>query len=226
MLHFWMRMGRRIRPWILVVALAAAGAGGCYSSEGPAPTDGEPEYDARDVAGDADVRPDADAEVLEDGDARPDADAEALGDGDVPRDGDAEADCIPGSFYGPGPTCETDDDCRREVGECSTCSGSDTWPDGCGGWVGWRWCEPGYGECPGPDADADSPSDADGDCTIASWYGPSPLCESDAECESEHGSGWVCDGYEEYADSCGGTILWGPVCRPPDAPDGGTDSGE
>ncbi|MDI7268690.1 MAG: hypothetical protein QME96_11920 [Myxococcota bacterium] len=87
------------------------------------------------------------------------------------------------------------------------------------------------GDDPQPDVAADIDNDADQDvlpdgaddgrtdCTPYAYYGPR-TCASDAECEAENGTGWVCDEYRIYDDGCGGTVRWGPLCRP-----GGTDAG-
>lgn len=54
--------------------------------------------------------------------------------------------------------------------------------------------------------------DAQKDCLPAVFYGP-PACNSNEECEKQHGPGWYCSS-EQFSDGCGNTVtFWS--CQPP-----------
>ncbi len=163
MIARFMKLGSRIRPWMVAVAMACGTA-----SAGCGKDDDDPQ---RDVA--ADIDNDADQDVLPDG-----AD-------------DGRADCTPYAYYGPR-TCATDADCEAENGSGWYCDESNSYDDGCGGRIPWPLCRPG-GTDAGADsdaADADDdappmlygplPTDADTDAedaeeeTPGTFYGPPP----------------------------------------------------
>ncbi|MBI5490109.1 MAG: hypothetical protein HY905_22435 [Deltaproteobacteria bacterium] len=192
-----MRTVKKVRPWMVAVALAGGAAwasscddGGrtCVPDEPTCTTDEE--CVARNGPGsycrtDTVLVPDGCGNLVDwgricsaVGDADADADADDVAvdaDADVPSEtpGDADADCVPAVFYGPDPICADDAQCESEFGTGWTCTGYESLPDTCGGTVNWGpFCEPPGGA----DADADV---NDGSDDMVVYYGPPPVDASD-----------------------------------------------
>ena len=146
MLKRWMRFGRRVRPWMVAVALAL-GIGltaSCGDDDsGPVDTGNDTISDA-DGGGEADAVPDAEPDVEPDTepDGDPDAEPDAEPDADVdPGDqAEAESDCGPAGWYGPMP-CESDEQCQTDYGAGWYCDETATVTDPCtDGTISWPVC--------------------------------------------------------------------------------------
>ena len=191
-----MRTVKKVRPWMVAVAMATGAAwaascddsgGSCVPDELRCTTDeecvernGPGSYCSTGTV----LVPDGCGNMVDWGRvcvSSGDADAGADADADVPAEaegtGDADADCVPAMFYGPDPICSNDTECESEYGAGWTCTGYETFPDTCGGTNNWGpTCEPPGG--------ADDDADADpGDVT--NYYGPPPV---DAEDYSDVGT--------------------------------------
>lgn len=194
MITRWMRQMKKIRPWMVAVALAcgaplwspACGGGGDDSEQDVAP-------DAADVT--------EDATTADDG-GSPD---EATPGEDATTPDDGSADCVPAVFYGPPELCTDTAQCETDFGAGWTCTGYETYPDTCGGTITWGpFCE--------NPAGADADADADVDDT-ATWYGPPPA-DADAAAEDSP-AGWYGPPPTDATDTPGN--LYGPP--PPDDAD-------
>jgi hypothetical protein len=135
----WMRLRGRLRPWMVLVALAAPGAvGGCKKAE-------------RSTAG-------------ADGDAGSSWVAMSQVDG---AGGAKTADaCQQVALYGPAPACTTDEQCVEQHGAGWVCErGSYEVDDGCGGKIHWPTgaCRPPAGQ----DAETVAPPSVDGPADAA-----------------------------------------------------------
>jgi len=130
----WMRLRGRLRPWMVLVALAAPGAvGGCKKAEKSSASAG----------GDAGTSWVATSQVDGTGGAKA-ADA-----------------CQQVAIYGPAPACATDEQCVEQHGAGWVCErGSYEVDDGCGGKIHWPTgaCRPPAGS--GTDAGAPQSADA------------------------------------------------------------------
>lgn len=186
-----MRTVKKLRPWMIAVAVATGaawaatscdtGGGTCEPGDyyGPPTCTTDEECVARDGPGSyCDTR----VTMVDDGcghmvewgrvcttggttDADADADVDdVIPDVDGTTDADADPDCVPAVFYGPDPICTDNAQCESEYGAGWTCTGYTTFPDTCDATINWGpFCEP-----PGDtDADADP-----GDMTT--FYGPPP----------------------------------------------------
>jgi hypothetical protein len=170
----WMRQMKKIRPWMVAVALA------CGAPLGTPACGGGGDDSGRDVPLEV-------TESAEDGAATDDATAQD--DVTSPDEGsttDEGADCTPATFYGPLP-CTDDAQCVAENGAGWTCTGTMSATDSCGNPMTWGpFCEPPSGA----DADADAPdgtwygpppADADANDTPSNMYGPPADVEADAD---------------------------------------------
>ncbi|MBI5498657.1 MAG: hypothetical protein HY907_00315 [Deltaproteobacteria bacterium] len=193
-----MRTVKKIRPWMVAVALAGGaawasscdtGGGSCEPGDyyGPPTCTTDEECVARNGPG---YVCDTRIALVDDGcgnmvewgricEAVGDADADAGGDdgssteADVSSEAavDGDADCVPAVFYGPEPICTDNAQCESEYGTGWTCSGYRSYSDTCGGTMNWGpFCEPPAG------ADADADADP-GDVVV--YYGPPPVDADD-----------------------------------------------
>jgi hypothetical protein len=172
MITCWMRQMKKIRPWMVAVALACGAP--LWS-----PACGGGDDSGQDVAPDA-TEATEDAATPDDG-GSPD---EAAPGEDATTPDDGSADCVPAVFYGPPELCTDTAQCETDFGAGWTCTGYQTYPDTCGGTINWGpFCE----NPAGADADADvgdlygpPPADADAaDDSPAGWYGPPPTDVTD-----------------------------------------------
>lgn len=131
----WLRLRGRLRPWMVLVALAAfPAAGGCKKAESPAAA--------------ADGRAGGPVTSATDGSTVPQAD---------------EA-CPIATVYGPPPECSTDEQCVEQHGAGWVCeSGTRELDDGCGGKIAWPFgmCRRAAPDAGATSATGESPDAAD-----------------------------------------------------------------